>query len=319
MAKISSRDEIRAIAAPLWLLVNAVDWYSESGAFDIVKCGAMAIVSQIAYCAIDADESKRTARAKVIPCMTYQRLLASGPVDVADAMASVDIPGVRVLRTRYFVMTVMPVRDRYFVGVRGTQDGHDWLINIHATKRTLAGGLRFHAGFLGEALKLGAALKDYLAERSEGTRGADVHFAGHSLGGAVAALLSCTARVMPHAVFPDPGFRSRDAYTFGMPRVASRRTAKLIELPHMIRRRNDIVPHCPPRFMNFAEPPDVRAPDGAGFESDDANELFYFASWLASLKLGKFLDAHAMENYRREVLEVSRKQPRVAEYWNYPL
>jgi len=75
MIRIASRDEIRNVVAPLWLLINQSLWSRNVGEFDIIKNGASTIAAHLAYCAIDADEKERRNRAKVIPCRVYQDLL----------------------------------------------------------------------------------------------------------------------------------------------------------------------------------------------------------------------------------------------------
>src|SRR5882724_11795015 len=129
MPGLTAEDEILRISAPLWSLISR--WDKNNRNFDIIQCAAMNIVAHLAYCAIDEQERRRTARAKVIPSRAYQMVLAADVVDVPEILRiRADFQGVQSFRTRSFVAIAMPVNEMVFVGVRGTQDAYDWLINL---------------------------------------------------------------------------------------------------------------------------------------------------------------------------------------------
>lgn len=126
-----------------------------------------------------------------MPCRVYQELLAGEPVDFIEALASVDFANVEIVRTRYFVAVIFPAHERLLIGVRGTQFAYDWLINVNVFKRRGESGTSFHRGFLREAEKLAEAVNDRLLTQygKQLTRkNCAIYLAGHSLGGAVAAL-----------------------------------------------------------------------------------------------------------------------------------
>jgi len=320
MIRTASQEEIRRVAAPLWTMVNGVRWYDGNSNFDIVKCGITSIVAHLAYCAIDADEREKTIRAKVVPCELYSKLLAGEIIDLTQILAGMDFPNVVVLRTRAFVATVIPAHNIIFVGIRGTQYAYDWLINLRVGKRRAANNLRFHSGFLAEAQRLRLLLQEWLVDTYDGRKTEQkcaIYFSGHSLGGAVAAILYHAGLTLPSTMATNSLSGIDGCYVFGSPRISDSRTLLAVHQPFAIRRRLDIVPHCPPRLLNFGDFLDQRIPNGRKFELADSLEIYFFASWLTSLAMNSFPENHSMERYKREVLNTAMLDKRVAQYWRF--
>lgn len=301
MIRTAAKEEVLSVACPLWTFLN--HYASRSGVpgqFNLVKSAACAIVAHLAYCAIGADERERHNRAKVVPCRVYQTLIEAEEIDFPAIMHSpVDLPNVEVIRTRYFVAILIPAReDRLFIGVRGTQFAYDWLINVNIAKaRDTLSGDYFHAGFLREARELASALRDYL--RRYGKR--SIYLGGHSLGGAVAALMNRWGAY-------------DGCYTFGSPRIGNLPKLGSCYEPHAMRRNLDIVPHCPPTAFRYADFANQVAPDGKPFEAADGLELYFFGSWLLQLSLSRFPEHHAMEHYRFDLLQAVKQDPDFARW-----
>jgi hypothetical protein len=312
----ASQDEICRIGEPLQLLINQTSWpdadydVRTSGTFDVIRSGALAIVAHLAYCAIGSDERKRPHRAKVVPCRAYQRLVVAEEFDFVEVMnRRLDFAGTRIVQTERFVAIIVPVKRRnmLLVGVRGTQFAYDWAINLRINKRKIFDDVEFHAGFYDEAVKLGTLINGLAFDQITGNQHAKVFFAGHSLGGAVAALMSSSGSLC----------RVAGSYTYGSPRVCSASAMRAMRQPFAIRRSLDIVPHCPPSLFNYANFKIELDPAGAPFKSADSLEAYFFISWIFSLTIGSFLENHSMERYRAEVLEVVRQQARVQPDWKY--
>ena len=176
-----------------------------------------------------------------------------------------------IIRTKYFVAILIPVRkDRLFIGIRGTQFAYDWLINVNIAKaKDRASGEYFHVGFLREAEELELALQQRMTSRYADR---DSYVAGHSLGGAIGALIN---RWQP----------IKGCYIFGTPRIGNvSRLGRLFE-PFAMRRHLDVIPHCPPAAFRYANFKSQIAPDGQPFTEADGLELYFFASWLLQLSL----------------------------------
>lgn len=302
MIRTATETEIANVACGLWALLNDHGaWSGPRGEFSLVRSGACAIAAHLAYCAIGADERERRNRAKVVPCGVYQRLIEADDFDFpAVVHHSADFANVEVIRTGHFVAIPIPVRkDRLLVGIRGTQFAYDWSINVNIFKaKDRASGDYFHVGFMREAQKLAAALQDHLLGRYSDRA---IYLAGHSLGGAVAALMNRWQAF-------------EGCYTFGSPRTGNASRLGYQYEPFTMRRHLDVIPHCPPGAFRYADFPKQIAPDGAPYQPADAIELYFFGSWLPQLSIGRFPEHHAMERYRLELFEVLKRDPRI-ERW----
>jgi lipase (class 3) len=308
MLAVASKDDIRKIGEPLNLLINQTSWprpnydVRTSGIFDVIRSGALAIVAHLSYCAIGSDERKHPHRAKVVPCRVYQRLLLAEDFDFVEVMRGLDFAGIRIVRTERFVAILVPVKrhNMILVGVRGTQFAYDWAVNLRINKRKLFDDIEFHAGFFDEAQELGKLIIELRFEYDLEDGPPTMFFAGHSLGGAVAALMA-----------------SAGSYTYGSPRVCSASAMRAIKQPFAIRRSLDIVPHCPPSLFNYANFKVELDPAGTSFKPADSQEMYFFISWIVGLAMSSFLENHSMERYRAEVLEVVRQQPSVQPHWQF--
>jgi hypothetical protein len=306
MLRTVSKDEVRKVAAPLWLLVNNAKWPGNAGEFDRLKNGASAIVAHLAYCAIGVDEKERRIRAKVVPCRVYQELLAGTDFDFIETLRGFDFVNVEVVRTRFYVAIIIPVRELLLVGIRGTQFAYDWLINLKIAKAKDRHGDYFHAGFLRESEELATVLAERLRNRRAiEKKNLGIYFAGHSLGGAVAAVMTNWMGV-------------EGCYMFGAPRISNSKHTKWRYEPFATRRYLDIVPHCPPSALDYANFYDQRTTSGDGFVSADRLEMYFFASWLFDLAIKQYPKNHSMERYRLEVLETVREDPRIKSGWKFP-
>jgi hypothetical protein len=308
MLRDAGREEIRKVALPLWTLLHSTQWPGQPGAFDPIKNGACAIVAHLAYCAVGDDERERKNRAKVVPCRVYQELLAGEPVDFIEALASVDFANVEIVRTRYFVAVIFPAHERLLIGVRGTQFAYDWLINVNVFKRRGESGTSFHRGFLREAEKLAEAVNDRLLTQygKQLTRkNCAIYLAGHSLGGAVAAILNqMQFRASIHG-----------CYIFATPRISEETHFAGNYQPFQTRRDLDIIPHCPPRLFGYSDFAQQVMSTGQPYVPAGGIELYFFASWLLSLALNQFPKNHSMERYRLEVLEPFKQHPDISRRW----
>jgi Lipase (class 3) len=294
----------------LWLLINQSPAVtaSTSRSFDLTLAGALALIANLAYCTPDAKECERKNRAKVVPCELYARLLQEGPVDFIALMESMDFPDVSIIRTKCFVAIVVPARDLFLVGVRGTQFAYDWFLNVRITKKRNQIGDRFHSGFYSEAHKLFVLLRQDLANRLQRNRRSTdprLFLSGHSLGGAIAAILH------QHDMTPAAG-----CYTFAAPRICSSRSLDRISQPFALRRELDIVPHLPPKSFGYADFADQKRTNGSPYESVSNLEYYFYLQWLSSLAFTLYLDFHSMEQYVREVIGSVKLLPNVQRYWD---
>ena len=87
--------------------------------------------------------------------------------------------------------------DRIYIAFRGTKDLNDWKFNLQAFREKCGSTIRgkFHSGFLQRALKF--PMETILNDES--FKNSDVVVCGHSLGGAIASIV--TIRIQLEKVF----------------------------------------------------------------------------------------------------------------------
>ncbi|WP_372972559.1 lipase family protein [Marinobacter sp.] len=102
----------------------------------------------------------------------------------------------------------------HVVAVRGTKSTHDWLTNANVGLSSSTGGALVHTGFNEAFESMKPGLEALLTPRLSRGSVAGIHCIGHSLGGALASLVSDWI----HKRYR----RDANLYTFGAPRVGMR-------------------------------------------------------------------------------------------------
>ena len=100
---------------------------------------------------------------------------------------------------------------------------------------------RVHRGFKREVDDIWPILEETLRDETR-----NVWFAGHSLGGAMAQICAGRCQLSEIAAVP------REVYTFGSPRVGTKRYIQNADVRHIRRvNNNDIVTRVPPRWLRY--------------------------------------------------------------------
>jgi hypothetical protein len=269
----------------------------------------MAIVSLLAYCAVDEEERQRVDRAKVVPCGLFQDVIrSSSSIDIVDLTRRADFGEPLIVRTRYFAAVVLFVADVVIVGVRGTRYAYDWKINLGLRRTEIGNGLRLHAGFFREAQALCHELRERLsAVGGRKARYKFLYFTGHSLGGAIAAI-STHMELLPGAVA---------CYGFGVPKGGSRGCFMGDAPIWVTRRAGDIVPYCPPDIFGYSDFPVQFQSNGRVYKKKSAAvDRLYFLRWIGELSVRSFLNNHQIERYVDEAVKAARAETRIEKYWD---
>lgn len=143
--------------------------------------------------------------------------------------------GVQVFDTIDYIYVVMRVRGAWVVAVRGTHSLGDLLTDLRARKLTTPHG-RFHKGFAREALIALPLLKQRIDNDWP------IYFTGHSMGAAVAAILSHEWTGSNRVLTP---------YMYAVPRFADRSMSHRKPVYNYVRPW-DMIPHVPPRALGYA-------------------------------------------------------------------
>jgi triacylglycerol lipase len=176
---------------------------------------------------------------------------------------------------------------------RGTEP-HQWNdIRADANAWTVATEVgRVHSGFHQEVNELWPLLENEIKENQR-----TMWFAGHSLGGAMAAV--CAVRCKISSIPSNP----KAIFSYGAPRVGNRPYTSVLKVKHYRWvNNNDIVPRVPPRWLGYRHM-------GQEIYLNRHGKISYLRSWLrvrdrfrgllSSLRVGKidyFCD-HSMMEY----------------------
>jgi Lipase (class 3) len=283
--------------------VRAINW-KEAG-FDQEKAACLTLFAEAAYYKIKKDEYRKTARAKIVPCAGYQLAVVNGVrLRFEEALSGSDFDAFFVVQSRNFVALIVVVQDLTIIAVRGTYYLYDWKINFEVRKSPRVGerGGRFHAGFLREAELLGFHAYEHIAKLGRRT---NVIVTGHSLGGAIAAVIASTGIRRP-TFNGSNGYPVDQCYAFASPRYTSFHGMLCSGSPYNSINDFDIVPRVPPTMLgysNFVYEFDLSGEPYADYETSAKSKT---GAWLEALATGSFLNNHSMETYRRKLRIASR-------------
>jgi hypothetical protein len=283
-------------------VMRQVDWSAHD--FCLKKAYVCAVFSKIAYLKIPKYEARDVSSVKIIPCLTYQRLIAQGAggPDIQELLKAADfeIRDVFDHVTNGMIVVGVVTRDVIIISIRGTRPiSRDWLIDFDARKQKVSVGgneVTFHKGFFVELFgSLGTVVEEVKKRNSEKIL---VYVTGHSLGGALAAIMyALDGRnfypTYPSGTTPEKIFNVGASYTFGMPRYGDKEAVKL-ESPFHFYNRYDIVPHWPP-VRGFRCVPNQYLADVDSIAS-------YFWPWPS----GRFLRHHLIEKYIQNLARQAR-------------
>ena len=281
--------------------------YSTSPVFDLSKAACLSLFAELAYLYVTEDEYKKRPRSKLVPCYGFHAAMSSWPptnVRISASRILEDRGGIDIIESRSFVLVVIYFDQLIVVSVRGTAFLYDWFANLSVRKSYAkyrfgnnAQKLRFHSGFLREAMLAGL----YLQEQINGRKPyKSLLVTGHSLGGAIASLLYAGV---------GSGLFFDECYTFASPRITN--TASLTEMrraPNLVNEL-DIVPRVPPTFFGYDNHLFEFTLNGTPNYQVGAAAESHFASWLAALAKGQLTQNHFIETYRSKVRHSANVEP----------
>ena len=268
-------EEIRRISP----LIYNNDW--KESRFSLQKAYVCALFSKLAYLHVPQYELAERGRIKVVPCEEYQQITGRRlDVDVRAILSQAEFERSFVIESRYVVIIGARAPHNKFVvvAVRGTADRYDWFDNLDARRHEFHdSACFFHRGFF----KAIAACFEELGEKlmALDRNNVPIYVTGHSLGGAMAAIL--------HALWAPNGTSQtgyhgaviHSAYTFGMPRYGNWRAVIEFPQPYHLYNAEDIVPSVPPTWLGFDSCLREFMLDGARLEARHSRQLLSFLRW----------------------------------------
>ena len=138
-----------------------------------------------------------------------------------------------------------------------------------------------------------------------------VYVVGHSLGGALAAMVHALARRRFKGLNPEgqevfPEFESHASYTFGMPRYGDNAAMRLPNPLHMFN-DHDLVPTIPLSRQGYSQPIVERRLRSDGFVEEINARGDRAASWLTRANLVNGVRNHQMESYLVRLAKALRR------------
>jgi hypothetical protein len=248
----------REFFSRVWPLLNGLRW-SDPG-YDVDKAYVCAVFAKLAYLNIPEFELAAAPSAKLVPCLTYQRLLLQrGRLDFPGLARSLELAEPCIHVSPYVVITGVARPDVIFLAIRGTRILHATDVLIDLDFRRIAATLdqtamKFHRGFYLELTKNLQPVTQGLLKF--GAPDVPVYVVGHSLGGAMAAILFAIGGRTFNSYYAfetlgTPNLAAHASFTYGMPRYGNG-DALTLRSPFHLYNARDVVPTVPPRVTGFA-------------------------------------------------------------------
>lgn len=275
----------------------------------IHKAYVCSLFSSFAYRIVPDFELQDRDRVKVVPCETYQALLdGRARLDYGELLRESDLGEYFTVIRRYAIVFGIKMPDFIIVAVRGTRYSYDWLDNLNSLKVSLERAGReckFHRGFYRAAISVFGPLTKEL--RKYVPDSIPIYVTGHSLGGAIAAIIyalwGITLRLEPSDGGPLSQLRitCHSGYTFGMPRYGNLDTVSTFRTPYHMYNAQDIVPDVPPTWLGFENCFTEYLLDGTSLERAPRKGGREFLSWVSRLVAGQGLKEHSVEVYQSRI------------------
>jgi len=234
--------------------------------FSWQKAYIASVFARAAYEHIPKFEIEHAERAKLIPCEEYQATFASKSFAAAQQFfqSLEDGPSFFIVERKDVVVVLAKIKSALFISLRGTQSFYDLMADIDvrhvrypADRDSL---IQLHHGFFGAVASCLPEVIARAAERiDEDTR---LYITGHSLGGAMAAIMN--AQLLNGVAWRSPLLGGRNywnllptaCFAFGMPRYGNGYAVTQLAFPFNVYNELDIVPTMPPLSLGFADSPD---------------------------------------------------------------
>ncbi len=273
--------------AEIWKILRSVNWTNRS--FDIHKLYIMSIFSELVYHEITEFDYQQYRRASVVPCFAFQELIAENRSDMVEIVRQIDGQIIDVFERRNFVAAIIRIENIKIIAIRGTSALYDWTINLDARTVNFQGG-RLHHGFFKEIVETLSELV-----KTNHLDDGIIYVTGHSLGGALAAL-------MGRIVAPSISANVVSVYTFGMPRYGDNKSTHPWVEPYSCIRNGDPVPNVPPQRFGFEDPHFLCNPIGHSVDFERGFSAINFVEFNIKNFRAEFFNDHAMERYIGDTL-----------------
>jgi predicted lipase len=194
------------------------------------------------------------------------------------------------------------------VAIRGTQKAMDIVVDLRSYPYNASSGgesFRFHKGFYKCLSRSIEKLYNKLQTKLVVFPKTPVYVTGHSLGGAMAAILhalwgitpsGCTSHFSPNDIV------TNSAYTFGMPRYGNKKVVTGLANPYHLYNENDIIPSIPPKWLCFRNCNEEYQLDGNTC-TQKPNRPFTAYDRIHGAIFRRYLSNHSMVKYHTRICQ----------------
>ncbi len=291
--------DIYHYAQNLWKANKKINWSDKS--FSIEKAFICSFFSKLVYEHLPEFELKQKSRVHIIPSEIYQQHFVNKTTsNIRELFRIIDLPDIFIIETELAIVVGMNSRQYTIVAIRGTKKAADWLVNLNVFKEfhKKGNGLKFHRGFY----KAISVCYNEIIKKIKSSKYNDVpvYVTGHSLGGAMAAIM--------HSEFANNNdpllITTNSCYTFGMPRYANKNVINRLSTPFHFLNSKDIVPTIPPKWLGYENPHDENVLDGNRINKATNRSSISFFKWATRLVTVKGIRDHSIELYTDRLLSL---------------
>lgn len=264
------------------------DWKNPQ--FSLKKSLLCCVLSELVYHHVPGWEVGGQNRMWMVPCLGYRQIVRSGNASSIEPV--LDEFGIESLilddeeNNTIAVIARIPRPEVIIVALRGTSGFYDLMLDLKFPLKQASGVSavgKVHKGFNKEAVIRHADMMTRL--KVWGDPNVPVYFTGHSLGGAISAIM----QISHMQLTANSLFSPKSAYIYGTPRYGDSSYLHSAQSePFSFLRQNDPVPSLPPKFLGYA--------DGL----NESNELAGRAPVRRRFSFFR-LPSHKIERYRKSI------------------
>lgn len=296
---------INSESIKLWTAINSINWNSK--AFSYKKAYVCSFFSKIAYEHVPEFELKQSSRIKIIPCQEYFEMLKTKKIfDIKESLRRIDFGDIFIIQTKYVIALGIRTGRVTIIAIRGTVELNDWLINLNIKHEEIISHstFKFHFGFHKAISECFDPIYSEIIKSTD--KEVPIYITGHSLGGAMAAILHAYWGEKPllnsslyYYLKQKEHMQTHSCYTFGMPRYGNSAVVDSLPSPYHFYNEKDIVPTIPPEWLGFRGCSEEYKIGILTITKEINRRSVNFLKWMYTLAIGGGIESHDIKQYNR--------------------
>lgn len=238
----------RELSMEIWKNFHKTNW--DLVDFCKIKGYVCSLLSKMVYNHMPQYELSQTSRIKIIPSDTYLlNYINKRTFDLSSVLSDMDFGENFIIENEDLIIIGVKLRNIIFISVRGTQSFIDGIVDVKFLRMSGIGDskIKLHRGFYKAVLK---EIDNVVLQLSRFSN-SNVYITGHSLGGAMAAILYNILALNKSSFLSAQSLFLKSCYTYGMPRYANNYATTLLQPTFQIYNPNDVVPVLPPKCFGY--------------------------------------------------------------------